>query len=172
MQLILLAAYGLDGFAFAAEGLSGTRLGARDLPGFYAAVHRCALWCAVSAALASLLFTLLHGPLFALLTDLPAIRDLMSIYLPWLIALPLVAAPSYLLDGVFIGSAETREMMTTMLFSVLLVYLPTWYLTRGLGNHGLWLAFTLFNASRGVTLYYCYLRRSRRGGWLKAPQSA
>ena len=172
MQLIFLAAYGLDGFAFAAEGLSGTRLGARDLPGFYAAVHRCALWCAVSAALASLFFALLHGPLFALLTDLSEIRDLMAIYLPWLIALPLVAAPSYLLDGVFIGSAETREMMTTMLFSVPVVYLPTWYLTRDLGNHGLWLAFTLFNASRGVTLYYCYLLRSRRGGWLKAPRAA
>lgn len=167
MQLIMLAAYGMDGFAFAAEGLAGTRLGARDLTGFYSAVARCALWCAASAGIMSLFFLVAHGPLFALLTDLAEVRQLLARYYPWLVLLPLVAAPSYLLDGVFVGSAETRYMMTTMLFSVCLVYLPVWYITRDWGNHGLWLAFTLFNAARGISLYYCYSRISRRGGWLR-----
>jgi len=166
MQLMMLAAYGMDGFAFAAEGLSGTRLGARDLDGFFAAVGRCALWSAASAGAMSLFFLLFHTPLFAMLTNLTEVRLLMSNYYLWLVLLPLVAAPSYLLDGVFIGSAETRYMMTTMLFSVLLVYLPAWYLGRGWGNHGLWLAFTLFNASRGITLYYYYRQLTARGAWL------
>ena len=82
------------------------------------------------------------------------------------VLLPLVAAPSYLLDGVFIGSAATRYMMSTMLVSLLLVYLPLWYFTRDWGNHGLWLAFTAFNGARGITLYYCYRQLNRRDGWL------
>lgn len=172
MQLMLLAAYGMDGFAFAAEGMAGNRLGARDLEGFFAAVRRCALWCAVSAGLMSGLFGLLHSPLFALLTDLPEIRQLMAQYYLWLVLLPLAAAPSYLLDGVFIGSAETRYMMTTMLFSVMVVYLPVWYLTRPWGNHGLWLAFTLFNATRGITLYHYYRQLSDRGAWLRDAPAA
>jgi MATE family multidrug resistance protein len=166
LQLMILAAYGMDGFAFAVEGLAGTRLGARDLAGFYRAVHRCGMWCALTAALMSLVFLLLHRPMFSLLTNITAVRDLMAQYYLWLVLLPLVAAPSYLLDGVFIGSAETRYMMTTMLFSVLIVYLPLWYASREWGNHGLWLAFTAFNAARGITLYRCYRQLGRNRAWL------
>lgn len=166
LQLLMLAAYGMDGFAFAAEGLAGTRLGARDLVGFFAAVRRCSLWCAGTAGVMSLVFYLFANPLFSLLTDISGVKQQMSIHYLWLVILPLVAAPSYLLDGVFIGSAETRYMMITMLFSVLIVYLPAWYLSQGWGNHGLWLAFTLFNASRGLSLYYCYRHLCDRQLWL------
>jgi len=167
LQLLLLAAFALDGFAFAAEGLTGNSLGARDLQGFYAATRRCAMWCALSAALIALLFTLLHVPLFALMTNIPEVRALMLQQRGWLLVLPLVAAPSYLLDGVFIGSAETRYMMITMLFSALGVYLPLWFFTQAWGNYGLWLAFTAFNAARGATLYYCYRRLSNKNSWLR-----
>ncbi|NCF18781.1 MAG: MATE family efflux transporter [Haliea sp.] len=168
MQLVFLAAFGMDGFAFAAEGLAGTALGARDLEKFGAVVRRCSFWCGLSAGVLSLLFLLGHIPLFALLTSIPEVNAIMLQHRAWLIALPLVAAPSYLLDGVFIGSAETRYMMTTMLFSTLCIYLPVWYLTRGWGNHGLWLAFTAFNAARGITLYHYFQRLGRSGGWLPA----
>ncbi len=166
MQLLLLCAYGLDGFAFAAEGLAGNHLGAGNLEGFYGAVKRCALWCLAGGAVISLCLALFHSPVIGALSDITAVRELMRTHYPWLVALPLVAAPSYLLDGVFIGSAETRYMMITMLFSCLAVYLPLWYLTRGWGNHGLWFAFTAFNAARGISLYLYYRRLSARGAWL------
>ena len=167
MQLMMLAAYGMDGFATAVEGLAGQRLGARDLPGFQLAVRRCALWTLAAALLVSSTFAVLQVPLVQLLTNISAVRELMWAYLPWLVVLPVLAAPSYLLDGVFIGAAETRYMMTTMLQSVVLVYLPVWFLTRDLGNHGLWLAFTAFNLARGVTLYYWFRRLSREQRWLR-----
>ena len=167
MQLLMLAAYGMDGFAFAAEGLAGHRLGGRDLAGFQRAVRRCALWTMVAATLMSLFFLMLQPVLVYVLTNLGSVRELMNQFFPWLIALPLISAPSYLLDGVFIGAAETRYMMSTMLLSVLAVYLPLWYLSSGMGNHGLWLAFTCFNLARGVFLYYWYQRLSREGGWLR-----
>jgi MATE family multidrug resistance protein len=166
LHLLMLAAYGLDGFAFAAEGLAGAALGARDLRAFGQAVRRCALWCYGTAALVSLAFALFHPVLIPVLTGLQPVRDVMFDHILWLIALPLLAAPSYLLDGVFIGSAETRPMMVTMLISAGLVYLPTWYLTRGLENHGLWLAFTCFNAARGLGLWLWYRYLWRHGGWL------
>lgn len=169
MQLLMMAAYGMDGFATAVEGLAGQRLGGRDLPGFQRAVRRCALWTLVAASLVSLVFLLFQQPIVGLLTSIDSVKELMLHYFPWLIALPLLAAPSYLLDGVFIGAAETRYMMTTMVQSVLLVYLPLWYLTQGMGNHGLWLSFTAFNLARGLTLYYWFRRLSRRGEWLAAP---
>lgn len=166
MQLMMMAAYGMDGFATAVEGLAGQRLGARDLPGFQRAVRRCGYWTLIAAGLVSLAFLLLQQPITSVLTSIDSVRELMGTYFPWLVVLPVLAAPSYLLDGVFIGAAETRYMMTTMLQSVLLVYLPLWYLTQGLGNHGLWLSFTAFNVARGLTLYHCFRRLSERGDWL------
>lgn len=168
LQLMMMAAYGMDGFAFAAEGLCGQHLGARQLPGFYQAVRRCALWTAIAATAVSLSLWLLQAPLVELLTGLDSVKELMLSYFPWLILLPLVAGPSYLLDGVFIGAAETRYMMSTMILSLFLVYLPLWYVTRDMGNHGLWLAFTAFNLARGVTLYYWFARLSRGQQWLRA----
>ena len=167
MQLMMMAAYGMDGFATAVEGLAGQRLGGRDMPGFHRAVGRCSYWTLIAAGVVSLAFLLLRQPLVDTLTNIESVQELMLLYFPWLIALPLLAAPSYLLDGVFIGAAETRYMMTTMLQSVLLVYLPLWYLTQGLGNHGLWLSFTAFNLARGITLYYWFQRLTRREQWLR-----
>jgi len=168
MQLVLMAAYGMDGFAFAAEALSGNRLGARDLPGFYQSVRYCSFWCAVAALLMSLIFLLFHSQLFGLMTNIASVQEILGQFVPWLILLPLVAAPSYLLDGVFVGSTETRYMMRTMIFSVFVVYLPLWYLTRDFGNHGLWFAFCAFNGARGISLYLCYRQISKNGRWLPA----
>ncbi|MBN7797108.1 MATE family efflux transporter [Parahaliea mediterranea] len=166
MQLLLFAAYAMDGFAFAAEGLAGQLLGAGDEAGFYRAVARCGFWCALTALLISALFLVAREPLFGLLTDQANLLVLMREHAPWLVLMPLAAGASYLLDGVFVGSAQTRQMMVTMLVSAALVYLPAWYLSRDWGNHGLWFAFLLFNAARGLTLYWCYRRIQRRGGWL------
>jgi MATE family multidrug resistance protein len=172
LQLLLMSAYAMDGFAYAAEGLTGHHLGAGDLQGFYRAVRHCAVWCLLAGVLISLCYGLFQRTLLDLLTDIPAVRELMQAHLPWLVALPLIAAPSYLLDGVFIGTAETRPMMLTMLVSTFCVYLPLWYLTRAWGNHGLWFAFVAFNAFRGMTLYYCYIRQRELGRWLRQPDTA
>ncbi len=166
MQLLMLSAYAMDGFAFAAEGLSGQYLGARDLAGFRAGVRRCSWWCAGCAVFLAAGLLVAQQPLVMYLTGLSEVREVLREHYLWIILMPLAAGPSYLLDGVFIGASETRQMMHTMLLSIVLVYLPVWYLTQGWGNHGLWLALLLFNAARGVTLYYCFLGMQRRGAWL------
>jgi len=168
LQFLLFAAFSLDGFAYAAEGLAGERLGARDLPGFRRVVRRCALWSAVSALAISAIIYLGRPLIFPLLTDLAGVQAVLAAHSGWLVALPLLAAPSYLLDGVFIGAAETQPMMTTMWLSALFIYLPVWWLTRPLGNDGLWLAFSLFNFARGVALGWVFVSYSRRGRWLAA----
>lgn len=167
LHLLMMASYGLDGFAYAAEGLAGHELGARQLPGFYRAVHRCALWSAACALVLTIGLLALKPVFVFLLTDLESVRQLLEVYYPWLVAMPLLAAPAYLLDGVFIGATETRQMMLTVVFSLLCIYLPLWYLTLSWGNHGLWLAFCAFNLARGVSLYTRYRRLSREGLWLK-----
>jgi MATE family multidrug resistance protein len=169
IQFLLFAAFALDGFAYAAEGLAGEALGARDGAAFRRVARRCAWWSGISALCISLGIALGRPLLFPLLTDIEAVRRVLDAQGLWLVLLPLVAAPSYLLDGLFIGAGRTRAMMLGMLVSVVAVYLPAWYLSRPLGNHGLWLAFTLFNAARGLTLAIAWVWLSRRGRWLDQP---
>jgi len=166
LNLLLLAAYAMDGFAYAAEALSGSAIGARSLPEFYAVVKACGLWSLLTALVLSTLFAAADLLLFPLFTDHESVLHLLREHLPWLALMPLVAMASYLLDGVFIGTAMTSYMMHSMLFSLLLVYFPAWYLLLPLGNHGLWLAFLLFNAARGITLGYYYWALSRKDRWL------
>ena len=99
----------------------------------------------------------LAGPLFIrLLTDLPDVRSTAMEYLPWLIVSPLVSVWSFLYDGVYVGATQAKSMRNIMLFSTFAVFLPAWFLLQGLGNHGLWLAFTLFMASRGIGMHIGY----------------
>jgi len=79
--------------------------------------------------------------------------------LPWMILSPLVSVWSFLYDGVYIGATRSREMRNIMLFSAFVVFFPAWYLLQGFGNDGLWLAFLLFMASRGIGMHIGYHRK-------------
>ncbi len=165
MQFLLFAAFAMDGFAYAAEGLAGEALGGGDLQRFFKVSRRCALWTMVSAFVISALILLSKPWLFPLLTSLPEVLAIMNAHGLWLVVLPLIAAPSYLLDGLFIGAGATRTMMLSMVFSALAIYLPCWYATTGLENQGLWLSFAAFNASRGVTLALSFAYFTRQNRW-------
>jgi len=143
----------------------GQRIGAADPAGFQRVVKAAAEWSMLMAGGASLVYLLGGEALAALLTDLPEVREGAGQYLLWVVAMPLLAAVSYLMDGVFIGATRTRAMRDTMLLSLGLVYLPVWWLAQPLGNHGLWLAFIAFTLARSVLLGGVFLRDWRRGRW-------
>lgn len=165
LQFVLLASYGLDGFAHATESLVGQRLGAADEPGFRVLVRAALEWSLLTALGASLAFALAGEGLIALLTDLPDVRAMATIFLPWMVAMPVLAAISYLLDGIFIGATRTRAMRDTMIIALLGFYLPVWWLAQPLGNHGLWLAFISFTLARSVLLGWIFAREWRRRAW-------
>ena len=152
MNLLMATSYGLDGFAHAVEALSGRHLGAGDRGAFRRTLHSAALFSLATAGTFTGLFLAAGAQVIALLTDITAVRELASIYLPWLTALPLIAVWCYLFDGLAIGVTETGIMRDSMLASAFLVYLPLWWLTQEWGNDGLWLALLAFFAARGVTL--------------------
>ncbi|WP_404473083.1 MATE family efflux transporter [Vreelandella venusta] len=162
LQFIMLTSYALDGFAHAAESLVGRAYGRRNWQEFANTVRATAQFSFWTAAAAALVFAFGGNTLIALLTGLEDVRSTAANYLPWMAAMPLLAVWSYLLDGVFIGTSAVREMRNSI-FIGLAIYLPTWWLTLDLGNHGLWLAFTLFTLTRSAVLigYYRHYRHTR-----------
>lgn len=159
-----LLSFALDGFAHAAEALVGRAVGSRSRAALEQSVRLTLRWSLYVAAGFSLLFFAAGPWLIDLLTDLPDVRETTRRYLPWLILSPLVSVWSYLYDGVFVGATRAREMRDIMLVSAFVVFVPGWYALQFLGNDGLWLAFLLFMASRGIGMHYFYRARV-----LKAP---
>lgn len=154
-----LTAFGLDGFAHAAEALVGKAVGEKNRESLQSAVRLCLKWSLYFAVGFSICYAV-GGPfLIAILTDLPEIRDAANRYLPWMIISPLIAVWSFLYDGVYVGATRAREMRNIMLVSTFAVFLPVWYLLQPWGNHGLWLAFMVFLASRGIGMHIGYRRK-------------
>lgn len=152
------ASYALDGFAHAAEALAGRALGAGRAGDFRRVVLRTGQWSLGVAVLFAGVYGLTGGAIVRALTDLPEVRSVALTHLPWMILLPAVSVWSFWLDGVFIGCSWAREMLVAMFLALLGGFLPAWWLSRGWGNHGLWLAFTVFMAVRALIMGLYYRR--------------
>jgi MATE family multidrug resistance protein len=156
-----LTSLGLDGFAHAAEAMVGKAVGKNDEEALRQTVNLTLKWSLILAAGFSATY-IIAGPLIIrVLTDLPEIRTTAMVYLPWLIASPLVAVWCFLYDGVYVGMTRSREMRNIMLVSSFLIFLPLWFVTQPFGNHGLWFAFLAFLAARGVGMHLGYRRMLR-----------
>ena len=114
----------------------------------------------------SVLFYLLGEQIIMSLTSIKEVQKIAINYLPWLILLPILAAPSYLLDGVFIGATKVKIMQNAMLISVLLVYFPVWFYTQELENNGLWIALLTLYIARGITSTVGFMWITKTNKWL------
>ncbi|WP_185219105.1 MATE family efflux transporter [Paraburkholderia dinghuensis] len=145
-------AYGLDGFAHAAEALVGAAIGARDRQAFRQAVRVNLLWSVLGAFGFSLAYWGTGSWIIEQLTDQTAVRVAAERFLPWAALSPLISVWGFLLDGVFIGATRTHELMRSMAISLAIFLAASWVLVGPFGNHGLWAALLIFMAARGLTL--------------------
>ncbi|MDX2346511.1 MAG: MATE family efflux transporter [Legionella sp.] len=152
MNLQLLTSFALDGFAIAAETLIGRAIGKQDKQDFMLQIKSCAAWSGIFGLIFVIIYYLFGSYLIALMTSINPVKDLALKSLPWVIILPLISVPGFLLDGVFIGAAWSKPLRNAILFSSLFVFLPTWYFSQSLANQGLWLAYTCFMLARGIYL--------------------
>ena len=148
-QLFMLAALILDGFESAAQVLCGEALGARDRGRFERLVRALLLWGGAGAVLIAAVYGLGGPRLAASFSTDPSVISATGTFAVWAIALPLAGVASFVFDGVFIGSSWTRAMLLSMA-AALAVFVLLLVVARPLGNHGLWLAFSLFFVARAA----------------------
>ncbi len=161
LNMVTLTSFALDGFANAAQALVGRAVGAGDRAAYRGAVRASSLWAAVTAAAFAAAYAALGALIVDALSGVDEVRAAARAVMPWMIAGPLVWVWGYQLDGIFFGATRGREMRNAMFVS-LAAYLAAVEVFRPLlGNHGLWLAFTVLMAVRGLTLAYYYPRIER-----------
>ena len=162
MNLFLLGAYTLDGFATAAEQLCGQALGARNLAAFSLANRLTRLWSLAYGAVIGLLFYVAGPGILSAMTGHEAIRNAALDVLPLAALTPLAGALAFQLDGIFIGATWTGAMRN-MMFLSFSIYVATFALFGNQwGNHGLWVSFLIFLLARGISLAVIYPRELKR----------
>lgn len=158
LQFLSVTAFGLDGFAFAAEALVGGAVGAGSRARLRRAAVVAGQWSLGGAVLLGLGFALTGPAVIDLMTTAPEVREAGRVYLAWVVAAPLLSVGSYMYDGIFIGATWTRDMRNAMIQAVVAYVVALMVLVPLFGNHGLWAALMVLNLARAVTLGLRYPR--------------
>ncbi len=164
LQFLEITAYGLDGFAFAAESLVGQAVGARSVASVRRASVVTSQWGIGGAFALGLTFWVAGPMLIDLMTTEPNVRVTARGLLPWVVVAPVIGIASWMFDGIFIGATLSREMRNAMIVSVA-VYIGALLILPALfGNHGLWAALMVLNMARGATMAVLYRRAETAAG--------
>lgn len=164
LQFLEITAYSMDGFAIAAETLVGQSMGARSVSRVRRAALMTSFWGLVTVICTASAFALFGPWIIDLMTTAPDVRAEARVFLPYMIAAPLVGCAAWMLDGIFIGATRSGDMRNMMALSALIYVAAVLILMPWIGNHGLWLALLISFIARGATLGWKYpaLERAAR----------
>ena len=162
MQFIILSAFFLDAYAFSSEGIIGYIIGKKNKLSFLSVVKESIQLSFITAVIISILYIFFFKEMINIITDIEILRFISYKHFIWIIIIPPVASFCYQLDGIFIGASQTKEMRNAMLISVISFIIISSYLTKFLGNHGLWFSLMLFMILRAVTLRFYFNRILRK----------
>ena len=151
MQLFTLYSYIMDGFAFAGEAMVGKAIGGRMRGIYDDTVRHLFRWGWGVAALFTLAYFLLGKPFLTLLTNDVTVLDAAQIYQPWTLLFPLCGMAAFIWDGIYIGATATKGMLISMASGMVIFFLLYFTLVPIWNNHGLWIAFVVYLATRGIT---------------------
>lgn len=163
LNLLMLIAFGLDGIAYAVEALVGKAAGKNDRTELIKSIKDATFWSVMFAIAFTVAFLGFGMEIIRLLSNIEQVVQTAAIYLPWLIAMPLVSMWCFLFDGVFIGLTRAKDMRDSTFFATFVGFFLVWWLTQDWGNHALWLAMLSFMLFRGVTLGLRFWFLLRRG---------
>lgn len=153
LQLLYLFSYFIDGFAHAAEALVGKYFGARKPFRLRIIIRKVMVWGVGLGSAFSFLYLFADQFILRLMTDQTELLEKAKEVRFWNVLIPLTSFAAFIYDGVFIGLTASKPMRNTLLISLMLVFLPVYYLGQPfLGIHGLWLAMNLFMLARGILL--------------------
>lgn len=156
LQIQVFIAQGLDGFATAAEALTGEAKGAKRRDQFNAAVRSSTIWAGGLAVLFCGMTALLGPWVIDTLTTVESVRETARVYLMWSIIMPAISIWSFQLDGIFIGCTWSKQMRDSMFLSLAVFLISIAILHDSFGNHGLWASFAIFMIARAVTMGWLF----------------
>ncbi len=114
MQLLMIFSYFTDGFAYAAEALTGRFIGEKNIRLLKQSIKYVFVW-SMSIALGFVVFYMAAGvPLLSVMTSDGAVIGECSKYLWALALMPPLGCAAFTWDGVFLGATSSRQLRDSM----------------------------------------------------------
>ncbi|MGQ9838848.1 MAG: MATE family efflux transporter [Cyanobacteriota bacterium] len=160
LQVLTLATYFVDGFAFATESLAGFYDGQKQVGDAAKAVGQLRALLGLAAGLSLLsslliaaVFTGFSERLFGLITSQRLVLEQIERYTQWLMPVLGLGSLAFVLDGYFLGLTEGVTLRWASLFSTTVGFLPVglWAWIRR-DPQLLWLAMACFMLIRVISL--------------------
>ncbi len=157
IQFLWIFSYFIDGFAFAAEALTGKYIGLGSYKDVKRLVKLLFAWGGGLSVLVSFIYWAFNQNIISLLTKQQAVISMAYDFRLWIVLLPVFSFSAFVWDGIYIGATKGKAMRNSMIVSSLLVFLPVVLIFRHLwGNHGMWIALLVFMFSRGLSLHLLF----------------
>lgn len=163
LQLYLFFSYFMDGFAYAGEALCGRCYGAGNGVAFRKTLRRLFVWMFIVTAAFALIYVAGGMQIVGLLTDEAQVVACARGYIGWAWLIPIAGCVAFIWDGVFVGITATRGMLLSSFVAAMMFFGIYGLTADSMGNHGLWLAQTVYLSARGVVQSVWYRRRIVQG---------
>ena len=158
LQFLHISAYGMDGFAFAAEVLVGQAFGKTNRSMLRDAVVKSGVWTFTIAVFMAVTYAFLGGFFIAIMTTSNEVRLVSENFLIFIVLGPIFGALPFLMDGIFVGATRSVDMRNMMFLSLIIYALSAYILINLYGFYGLWVALLVSYAARGISLLTKYPR--------------
>lgn len=150
MQLFMLFSYMMDGFAYAAEALTGRFVGERNPSMLKLLIKRLFLWGIGLVIIFTIGYALFSENILGLLTDKDNIVAVANEYQGWVLLIPIAGFSAFLWDGIYIGMTASKQMRNSMFVAMISFFAIYYIFSPLMANNALWLAFITYLGMRGI----------------------
>lgn len=148
MQVTFIVSYMFDGVANASSVFAGKAVGQKNPTLLDSVIKLNTQWTTAFVIVLTLITLLFKQQIVMLFTTLPELIELYLEMSPWLLVFPLVAGYGLTFYGIFTGTGTTRPVRNSSILTLVIFLVVQFISVQLWGNHGLWLAFTLFYIGR------------------------
>jgi multidrug resistance protein, MATE family len=152
-QIVLLCVYIFEGIGFATETLGGFFKGQQAIERLLPLLQVTVGSSILVGIIFSTVCVLFPQTVFGLLTNHGEVKELLQIYVPWLLSVLGFNSVFVILDGYFAGLAEGKILRNASLIGAIFGFAPlagvAWYFHN---NHILWLAMSVWGGTRVLAL--------------------
>ena len=150
LQLFTLFSYIMDGFAYAAESLTGRFIGSKNKNQLSLSIQYIFRWGWILTILFTLIYFFWGDQILQLLTDNREVLEASKPFFKWVLLIPICGFGAFLWDGIYIGATASKAMRDAIFIATAGYFLLYFILEPIIGNNGLWVALLLFLALRGI----------------------
>lgn len=156
LQFFHFFSFFMDGFAFAAEALTGRSAGSNDRALMRSTGKALACWAVGMAIVFTFIYGICWLDISSFITSEQDVLQGISEYHIWLILIPAITVAAFIYDGIYIGLTATRLMLVATASGAVVFFLFNIMVSASgsvyAANNILWISFLSYLFIRGMAL--------------------